>query len=110
MASISQIFLPEEFTYQFFEQNRYTISEGKSYEALCNNGFTKLYAPNGRIYWHVQNEFSHLTPDWKFHISVKHEQLPQAWNLIAGLFITMKCRSGMKTYYLKECVEPQPGR
>lgn len=72
MSTIDKLHLPQEFTYEYFVQNRYKISETKNYEALCNNGYIKLYAPNGRVYWHAQNECNHLTPDWKFHISIKH--------------------------------------
>ena len=49
-------------------------------------------------------------PDWKFHVSVNHEDLKKAWDLIIGLFIRMKCRAGVKVIYLKESVNPQPGR
>jgi len=62
------------------------------------------------VYWHAQNELGHSSPDWKFHVSVRPEDLKQAWNLLAGLFIHMKCRSGMKVNYLKESVNPQQGR
>jgi hypothetical protein len=93
--------ITEGFTYEFFEQHRYTISESGHYEALCNNGFIKLYTGPCRVYWHAQNEFSHETSDWKFHISVQHSHLRKAWNLIAALFLKMRCRAGMKVIYLK---------
>ncbi len=42
-------------------------------------------------------------------MSVKHEDLRRAWNLIADIFVKMNCRSGMKVAYLKEST-PQKGR
>ena len=55
MTNLEKLHLPKEFTYEFFIENRYKISENKNYEALCNNGFIKLYTQNGRVYWHAQN-------------------------------------------------------
>lgn len=69
-----------------------------------------MYSKLCRVYWHAQNEFSHETKDWKFHISVKHKDLRKAWNLIAAIFIKKKCRAGIKTIYLKESEHPQKGR
>ena len=102
--------IPQHFTYQYFVSNRYQISEETNYEALCNNGFVKLYHKMGRVYWHTQNEFGHEVPDWKFHVSVSHKDIPIAWNLLAALFLKMECRSGMKTIYLKEAQNPVTGR
>ena len=93
--------MPHKFTYEFFESNRYNISENESYEALCNNGFIKLYTLKCRVYWLAQNTFAHEVPDWKFHVSVAHKDLKKAWNLLVGLFIKMECRAGMKVIYLK---------
>lgn len=58
----------------------------------------------------MQNEFGHITPDWKFHISVAHHDLRQAWNLVLGIFLKMKCTSGLKVIYLPEISQPQKGR
>lgn len=95
-----------KFLYDFFMKNRYSITEflysKEQYTALCNNGFIRLHASKGRAYWLSQNELDHLTPDWKLHISVVHEDLPRAWDLISNLFVKVKCRSGMKTAYLPE--------
>lgn len=102
--------VPDVFSYEFFERNRYTISEYNNYECLCNNGFIKLYTIPTRVYWHTQNQFEHRTPDWKFHVSVKHQDLKKAWNLLVGLFLKMKCRAGMKTIYLRESEGSQKGR
>ena len=49
-------------------------------------------------------------PDWKFHVSVQHEDVKKAWDLIVAIFIKMKCRAGMKVIYLREAVNPQLGR
>jgi hypothetical protein len=98
--------LPEEFKYDFFVKNRYLMPKhsfnGIEYEAMCNNGYIKLYTIPGKIYWLVQNTFDHLTPDWKFHVSVKDKDLERAWNLVAEIFLTKNCRSSMKVKYKKE--------
>jgi hypothetical protein len=36
--------------------------------------------------------------------------LKKAWNLVAALFLKMKCRAGIKTIYLKESEHSQQGR
>ena len=69
-----------------------------------------MYTKPCRVYWHAQNEFCHEVNDWKFHLSVKNKDVRKTWNLIAALFIQMKCRAGMKVNYLKESQSPQPGR
>jgi hypothetical protein len=103
-----------KFSYEYFMKNRYSITEfiyGKEeYTALCNNGFIRLHGSKGRAYWLAQNELEHLTPDWKLHVSVVHEDVPKAWNLISNLFVKFKSRSGMKVAYLKENTKIARGR
>jgi hypothetical protein len=100
--------------YRFFEENRYTITEfiqnRVEYTAICNNGFTKFYNNRCRAYWLSQNELSHLTPDWKFHVSVVHADVPQAWDIIIKILIENNFRTGVKTLYLKENVLVNRGR
>jgi len=101
-------------TFEFFVKNRYTISDfaldGIEYSAICNNGWIKLHTTKGKAYWLAQNELGHLTPDWKFHISVKNEDIPLAWNLVTKLFLEMRCRTGLKTTYLLENHNTAKGR
>lgn len=100
--------------YDFFVHNRYKITdllhENIKYEGICNNGFTKLHTTKGKAYWLAQNEIEHLTPDWKFHVSVVHEDCPKAWDLLMQIFIENECRSGMKVIYLKETRNSAKGR
>jgi hypothetical protein len=63
--------------------------------------------PHMRIYWIVQNEFEHKLRDWKFHVSVMHEDVPKAWNLLTKMFIEGRCRGCMKVNYLKESHTPR---
>lgn len=101
-------------SYEYFELNRYKISDfvlnGEEYSCICNNGFIKLHSNKCKSYWLCQNETEHTSKDWKFHISVTHEDLKRAWNLIVKIFINMKCKSGMKVYYLKENYQSALGR
>jgi hypothetical protein len=104
----------QNFKYNYFLENRHDLPKLKSgemdYEAICNNGFTKLFTEKCRIYWLAQNEHEHKTPDWKFHVSVVKEDIPKSWDLLIELFIAMNCRSGMKVCYLKENDRTAPGR
>lgn len=100
-APIDLLSVPKSFSYEHFEENRYEVVDQQGYECLCNNGFIKFYTLKTRVYWHAQNEFEHRVPDWKFHLSVHHDDLRKAWNMLIGLFIKMKCRAGMKVIYLK---------
>jgi hypothetical protein len=106
--------LLHRISYEFFESNRYTISdftlEGVEYSAICNNGWIKLHTTKGKVYWLAQNELGHITPDWKFHISVVPEEIPRAWNLVSKIFLELRCRTGMKTTYLKENKNTAKGR
>lgn len=99
--------------YEFFEDNRYSIPQfvlnNKEYNPICNNGFTKIRTPQGNNYWLLQNEKQHLTPDWKFHISVCHSDLVNAWNLISSLYLSLGGWEGMKVMYRKES-STVPGR
>lgn len=102
------------YSYRFFEENRYIISDFEyrqvNYCAMCNNGYTKLHTTNGRIYWLLQNETDHLTPDWKFHISVVRDDLELAWDLVSEIFVKFQCKSGMKVVYKKENISTVKGR
>ena len=106
--------LPEEFKYEYFNINRYLMPKFKpneiEYEAMCNNGFIKLYTIPGKIYWLLQNELCHSTPDWKFHVSVKDCDVPRAWNIIAEIFLQKKCKSSIKVKYIKENPNVTRGR
>jgi hypothetical protein len=106
--------LINKVSYKFFEENRYTITEFEydkiDYTAICNNGFTKFYSNKCKAYWLSQNELSHLTPDWKFHVSVDYEDLPKAWDIIVKVLLENKFRTGVKTVYLKENSMVRKGR
>src|SRR3989338_3274000 len=67
-----------------------------NYELLHTGGFLRLCTLRGRVYWTAQNESEHTSPDWKIHFSVQLEDIPTAWNVIAALFMEMKCEIGMK--------------
>ena len=103
-----EFILPDDFKYDYFLKNRYLmpkyspIKNGIEYEGMCNNGYIKLYTIPGKIYWLLQNELCHSTPDWKFHVSVKDCDIQHAWNLIAKIFIEKQCKSSMKVKYTKE--------
>lgn len=101
----------EACTYEYFLKNRYLVPRfsynGTQYEAICNNGFIKLYIPKMRAYWIVQNEFGHQLRDWKFHVSVAHEDVARAWNILARMFVESRCRGCMKVSYLKESQTPR---
>lgn len=100
--------------YSYFEENRYGLPEFTFndilYKPICNNGYVKLRTIKGNDYWLYQNEYEHRTPDWKFHISVKHHHINKAWNLISSLFIYKKCWEGCKVMYLKDNVTTAKGR
>lgn len=83
-----------------------------TYSVLDTNGFLLLYTLRGRVYWLTQNTTYHTTPDWKIHFSVIAEDIPQAWNILANLFMEMKCEIGMKatTAAVKFCASKQRGR
>lgn len=96
----------EKTTYSYFIENRYSTPEfiynKIEYSSICNNGFIKLYTEKTKAYWLAQNELGHLTYDWKFHISIEHNDVSKAWDIIAAIFLDKGCRSGMKVVYLKE--------
>ena len=100
--------------YEFFLENRYVVPEFTlneiNYNGICNNGYTKLRTLKGNEYWLTQNNFHHQTKDWKFHVSVIHEDLPKAWNLLSSLFLYKRCWEGMKVMYLKENTTTVRGR
>jgi hypothetical protein len=66
----------------------------------------------GRAYWNAQNETSHTSPDWKLHFSCHFDDLPSAWNILAALFLEMKCEIGMKATVIspEDWSEGQRGR
>ena len=114
MNGINSDDILSKISYQYFIENRYIISElqieSLDYSAICNNGWIKLHTTKGKAYWLSQNEMGHLSPDWKFHVSVVHEDIPKAWNIVSKLFLEMRCRSGMKVSYLKENQTTAKGR
>lgn len=80
---------------------------------LCHTGgFLRLCTMRGRGYWNAQNETSHTSPDWKLHFSCELTDIPLAWNVLAALFMEMKCEIGMKATYLdaRQWGESQRGR
>lgn len=83
-----------------------------TYRLLDSNGFLLLHTLRGRVYWISQNVTNHTTPDWKLHFSICEEDLGNAWNIIADLFIESKCEVGMKvtTSGPKFCQSGQRGR
>ena len=95
--------LPDEFKYEYYVKNRYLMPRltpnSVEYEGMCNNGWIKLYTIPGKIYWLLQNQLCHCTPDWKFHVSVKDCDVPKAWNLIAEIFVQKQCKSSKKVKY-----------
>ena len=100
--------------YEYFEENRYSIPEfqykNTNYNGICNNGFIKLRTVKGNDYWLTQNTHEHLTPDWKLHFSVHHDDVKKAWNLLTQVFIEQECWEGMKVLYLKENTLVAKGR
>ena len=106
--------LPKEFTYNYIFNNRYNMPKfhhgSLDYEILCTNGFVKLFTLMGRAYWIAQMEQSYLVPDWKFHISVTREQVPQSWDIIAKLFMELQCNCSMKAVFIKDPSNVAKGR
>lgn len=73
-----------------------------TYHLLHTGGFLRLCTMRGRSYWNAQNETGHTSPDWKLHFSCDLTQIGQAWDIIAALFMEMKCEIGMKATVLEE--------
>eukprot|EP01043_Picozoa_sp_COSAG02_P080010 COSAG02_NODE_18813_length_917_cov_1.282396_1_plen_138_part_10 len=69
------------------------------YHVLHTGGFLRLCTMRGRMYWLAQNQTGHITPDWKLHFSVELQDIPQAWDLLAALFLERGCEVGMKATY-----------
>lgn len=82
------------------------------YHVCHTGGFLRLCTMRGRGYWNAQNETGHTSPDWKLHFSCELEDIGIAWNIVAALFIEMKCEIGMKATYLDATAwsESQRGR
>lgn len=80
----------------------FTIDAGEyhmkpmTYHVLHTGGFLRLCTKKGRIYWLNQNSHNHTSPDWKFHISCKFDQIPQTWNTLVALFIESRAEIGLK--------------
>lgn len=85
---------------------------GTELEIMHTGGFVRLYHIRCRLYWLIQNQYEHRTPDWKLHFSVELDDVPKAWNLLAALFMKFQLHTGMKAYYApKETWRPgQRGR
>eukprot|EP00299_Pterocystis_sp_00344_P014937 c7439_g1_i1.p1 GENE.c7439_g1_i1~~c7439_g1_i1.p1 ORF type:complete len:645 (-),score=154.87 c7439_g1_i1:4-1893(-) len=73
-----------------------------TYHILHTGGFLRLCTLRGRAYWTAQNEQGHTTPDWKIHFSCEFADLGKAWNILAALFMEMKCEIGMKVTVIDE--------
>ena len=83
------------------ESGRVLHFKDVKYELLHTGGFLRLCTKRGRIYWNAQNETEHTSPDWKIHFSVEMADIPKAWNVLAALFMDMRCEIGMKAVYLE---------
>eukprot|EP00931_Biecheleriopsis_adriatica_P057247 TRINITY_DN33958_c0_g1_i1.p1 TRINITY_DN33958_c0_g1~~TRINITY_DN33958_c0_g1_i1.p1 ORF type:complete len:307 (-),score=60.98 TRINITY_DN33958_c0_g1_i1:206-1126(-) len=83
-----------------------------TYHLLHTGGFVRLCTMRGRAYWNAQNETGHTSPDWKLHFSCELEDIGVAWDILAALFMEMKCEIGMKATYhsASEWPEGQRGR
>ncbi len=94
------------------DANHVVFFKDMKYELLHTGGFLRLATTRGRVYWTAQNTFFHATPDWKLHFSVDLEQVRTAWNIVAALFMEMRCEIGMKIFCLnkEEWSEQQRGR
>lgn len=67
------------------------------YEILETGGFLKLYyKPHARIYWFAQALLENRVADWKIHLSVDPADYTMAWDILAALFIQMRCKCGLK--------------
>jgi len=123
VVSVEEIFpngqLPSDhpFAWQSVEANpkgdhgetsiRGTWYKTMVYHVLHTGGFLRLCTMRGRGYWNAQNESSHLTPDWKLHFSCELDDVGLAWNILAALFMEMKCEIGMKATVLSADAWPQ---
>jgi hypothetical protein len=95
------------------DANRALFFKDMRYELLHTGGFLRLATTRGRVYWAAQNTSFHTTPDWKLHFSVNLGQTPTAWNIVAALFMEMRCEMGMKVCCAEtedEWSEKQRGR
>jgi hypothetical protein len=103
-----------QISYEFFENNRYKISDfiinKENYSGICNNGYIKIHSDKCKTYWLCQNETEHTTSDWKFHISIKEDDIKKAWDILTKIFINKKCKTGMKVKYIKENTSTPKGR
>lgn len=95
------VILPETFEYNTIISHRYEMPEFGDYRILHTNGFIKLATVPGRKYWLSQSqpENQNRNPDWKIHFSIQKESIPQAWDILAQLFIEEKCTFAMKVCY-----------
>lgn len=76
------------FRGEYYKTMKYTILE--------TGGFLRLHTDRGRVYFLNQNETNHRTSDWKIHFSIHPDDIPVAWNIIAGVFIGHHADIGMK--------------
>ena len=67
-----------------------------TYTVMETGGFIKLYTNRGMTYWISQNAQNHETPDWKLHFSIDKLDISNAWNILAKLFIELRCEIGIK--------------
>ncbi len=69
---------------------------GILYEAISANSYIKLRTQKGLEYWIEQAKHNRLEPDWKLHFAVAEEDIANAWNIIAYIFLKMRCDYIMK--------------
>jgi hypothetical protein len=84
--------------------------ESISNRFLHTGGFARINTDRAKIYYYKQNETNHTTPDWKIHFSVNLEDIPKAWNIIAGVYIEHLLEFGMKATVSENWPENQRGR
>jgi hypothetical protein len=60
------------------------------YEAISANSYIKLRTQKGLEYWVAQAEHNRLEPDWKLHFAIAEEDIANAWNIIAYIFLKMR--------------------
>lgn len=69
---------------------------GVLYEALSANSYIKLRTKKGLEYWVSQAEQGRRQPDWKLHFAIAEEDIGKAWNILARIFLEMRCDYIMK--------------
>ena len=78
-------------------ENRLLHQSG--YYLGASNGWVRLFTLPARRYWVAQAACEHLTADWKIHFSIRPQDIPLAFNLLAELYYKMKLPAGLKAPY-----------